>query len=42
MVLFGFLDLFIGFSRFDGVDLVTRFGFGVCWRLVYFMDLGKT
>ena len=37
---------FLGFisclSRFDGVDLVAGFGFAVCWRLVYSMDLGRT
>ena len=37
-----FLGFISCFSRFDGVDLVVGFGFGVCWRLVYFMDLGRT
>ena len=37
-----FLGFIYCFSRFDGVDLVVGFGFGVCWRLVYFMDLGRT
>ena len=40
------LDWFLGFIScfygFDGVDLVAGFGFRVCWRLVYFMDLGRT
>ena len=35
----GFISYFPGF---DGVDLVAGFGFGVSWRLVYFMDLGRT
>ena len=42
IVWYGFLDLFLVFFGFDGVDLVAEFGFGVCWRLVYFMDLGRT
>ena len=37
-----FLGFISRFSGFDGVDLVVGFGFGVCWRLVYFMDLGRT
>ena len=37
-----FLGFISCFSGFDGVDLVSGFGFGVCWRLVYFMDLGRT
>ena len=36
---FGFISYFSGF---DGVDLVVGFGFRVCWKLVYFMDLGRT
>ena len=40
--LVGFLGFISCFSGFDGVDLVVGFGFGVCWRLVYFMDLGRT
>ena len=35
----GFIYCFFGFN---GVDLVAGFGFGVCRRLVYFMDLGRT
>ena len=27
-----FLGFISCFSGFDGVDLVARFGFGVCWR----------
>ena len=37
-----FLGFISCFSRFDGVDLVVGFGFGVYLRLVYFMDLGRT
>ena len=37
-----FLGFISCFSGFDGVDLVAGFGFGVCWKLVYFMDLGRT
>ena len=37
--LLGFISCFCGF---DGVYLVGGFGFGVCWRLVYFVDLGRT
>ena len=35
-----FLGFISCFPRIDGVDLVV--GFGVCWRLVYFMDLERT
>ena len=37
-----FLGFISCFSEFDGVDLVAGFGFGICWRLVYLMDLGRT
>ena len=37
-----FLRFISCFFGFDGVDLVAEFGFRVCWRLVYFMDLGRT